>query len=201
MSKTKNISLGFEESDEYVLDSYFTWICNQVGIFGDQEENYSLLAKCLFSIEYTWFVPNDDNRGYDGQNLRKLFVNSHGYGAYQEFVLHNHLPSCSVLEMMVALSIRMDDLMEDPDKEPDIGVYFWEMIDNLGLREFSDFQYLFIGGNHKVKNIIYNVLERKYDSNGVGGFFPIPNTTNDQRKIEIWYQMHEYLKDRYCLDC
>jgi hypothetical protein len=201
MGKTKNLSLGFDDSDEYILDSYLTWLGVQVGIFMDVGENYSLLAKCLHSIEYFWFVPNDDNRKYDGQKLREIFIENHGYGAYQAYVFKQYLPGCSVLEMMVAMSIHMDELMDDPNRTGLVGEFFWEMIDNVGLREFSDFQYLFIGGNLKVRTIIDHVLRREYRSDGVGGFFPIPTTTKDQREVELWYQMHEYLRERYCVEC
>ena len=43
---------------------------------------------------------------------------------------------CSVLEMMIALSMRCEEqIMDDPDIGNRTGQWFWDMIDNLGLGE------------------------------------------------------------------
>jgi hypothetical protein len=36
---------------------------------------------------------------------------------------------------------------------------------------------------------------RTYEPNGVGGFFPLENPNEDQREVELWYQMSAYVDD------
>jgi len=198
MGKSKERQLGFELNDDKLRDEYFIWLCNIIGI-DVEKESYSILAKRLHGIEYFWFVPNDDNRGEDGLKLRATFIEEHDLGPYERFVLD--AGPCSVLEMMIGLAIKMDDIMEDPDHESTPGKWFWELINNIGLSRFSDFQYHFVGGHMAVAMTIHKVLERDYGRNGEGGFFPLKNTDVDQRKVELWYQLNAYLSERYCYEC
>ena len=41
------------------------------------------------------------------------------------------------------------------------------------------------------------MLAREYSDNGHGGLFPLKNPKKDQRKVEIWYQMTEYINENY----
>jgi hypothetical protein len=46
-----------------------------------------------------------------------------------------------------------------------------------------------------VEEILYALIWRTYDPDGVGGFFPLAWPKEDQTKIEIWYQMNAYAKE------
>jgi hypothetical protein len=37
------------------------------------------------------------------------------------------------------------------------------------------------------------VIWRTYDRRGHGGLFPLQRSNRDQRRVEIWYQLSEYL--------
>ena len=80
----------------------------------------------------------DENRFADGINLRYRFADELGYSREQIALYLNDKP-CSILEMMIALSIRCEEQitgdMEEGD-HPDR--WFWLMINNLGLTNMVD---------------------------------------------------------------
>jgi hypothetical protein len=47
----------------------------------------------------------------------------------------------------------------------------------------------------RVNDILYALIWRTYDPDGSGGFFPLLHSKKDQRQIEIWYQMHAYVRE------
>jgi hypothetical protein len=44
-----------------------------------------------------------------------------------------------------------------------------------------------------IDDILDSVIWRTYSPDGRGGFFPLNQPQEDQRKIEIWYQMNKYV--------
>ncbi len=97
---------------------------------------------------------------------------------------------CSVLEMMIALAIRLEEhIMDDPEVGNRTGQWFWNMIVNLGLGSMNDSRF----NKLYVQNIIHKFLEREYQPNGKGGLFTIEDCRYDLREIEIWYQACWYL--------
>jgi hypothetical protein len=94
---------------------------------------------------------------------------------------------CSVLEMLIALATRFAYLTFDPinGSEPKKVESFWELINNLKLSSFHT----------KNVGIINDFLERQYSSDGYGGLFPLEFPKEDQRHVEIWYQMMAYINE------
>ena len=101
---------------------------------------------------------------------------------------------CSVLEMLIALAIGCENyIMYDPDEGDRTDIWFWGMIENLGLDALDDWAF-----NYEEFNaIIRRFLDRKYDKDGYGGPFFIENFERDMRKLELWYQLNYYLKSRF----
>ena len=128
-------------------------------------------------MQFTWTVPNDDNRLHDGLELRFEFLNDDSGFMYE----------CTVLEMLIALARRCS--FEDGSPED---IWFWHFMRNLGLTEFNDEQWDDHVANH-VHNVVSNMVERSYSRNGSGGLFPIENAKRDMRRIELWYQMSLYI--------
>lgn len=152
---------------------------------------YSHLLKSLFDKEFTCFVPNDDNRIEDGLELRQ-----HWYRSGIDFMSNQLSKPCSVLEVIIGLAIRMEDILYEPDLPNRTNKWFWMMIRNLSLNVFDDQVYLVdpSGSSESVDYILQTLLDRTYDQNGIGGLFPLANHfRGDQRKVEIWYQMQAYL--------
>jgi hypothetical protein len=164
---------------------YFEWLYNQVAnlkLRNPARTHWSLLRQ-LYSKEFDWFVPNDDNRAEDGKDIRREFlseVNAPYDPGWEDL-------GCSMLELFIGIARR---LSFEADGEPD--VWFWHLIETLGLLEFSDKNY-----NQEAERVIDEALERvirrTYDYDGRGGLFPLRNPPSDQRNVEIWYQLSAYL--------
>lgn len=189
MGRFSELSVHDRMSVDEVRDVYFQWLCMIVKT-DYTEDDYSILLKHLHSREFTWFVPNDDNRASDGQKLREMFIDELGLGDFELSALYG---PCSVLEMIIGLAIRIDDIMDDMTDGSHAGKWFWELIHNLGVDTFSDAY-----GNHiEIDIAVSDLLWRRYERNGNRGLFPLVRTNVDQRKVEIWYQMNAYLMERY----
>jgi hypothetical protein len=167
-------------------DRYLLWLYKQVRTVKTTRKGprtyWNLLGQ-LFATEFVWFVPNDDNRAADGRELRNEWANGIG-----EEVDSNWLDlGCSFLEMLIGLSRR---LAFETDHGDDGASWFWHLINNLGLLGYTD------GSKFRpedVDEITSRVIWRTYDQSGHGGLFPLEHTNNDQREVEIWYQLSEYL--------
>jgi hypothetical protein len=94
---------------------------------------------------------------------------------------------CSFLEMLIALARRASF---ESSGEP--GDWFWHFLKTLGIDQYSDLRY-----NRHVMNEIHlkveKIIYRRYERNGDGGLFPLRNARKDQRRVELWEQMSEYL--------
>lgn len=172
---------------------YFNWLCDLIHV-ETGAGTYWLLARDLYGIEFVWSVNNDDNRAADGIALRERYLSENPY-VPSEAVENG---ACTVLEMLIALAGRIDFDLSDPYKDQDgTAVYFWEMIENLGLTPYEDDMYLEYNGTFNCPAIIDQFMNREYEWNGRGGLFPLDNPSTDQREIEIWYQMNAYLAENY----
>jgi hypothetical protein len=47
----------------------------------------------------------------------------------------------------------------------------------------------------KVKSILERVKNRDYETDGHGGLFPLRNPPEDQRQVELWYQMGHWMAE------
>ena len=169
-------------------DEYFKWLVDLVCLnrFAEQVSFYKLLAQ-LHDTEFRYSVPLDKNRAYDGADLRYRFTVLNGYA---ESVLDNLPGRCSVLEMMVALSVRCEEyIMDDPAIGNRTGQWFWGMVSNMGLGSFYDNRY----NADAVDAIVTRFLDRDYEPDGNGGLFTIPDCDVDLRDVEIWRQLLWYL--------
>lgn len=167
-------------------DLYLIWLYEQVGDIKVRSRNrtYWDLFRQLYSIEFVWFIPNDDNRAADGEELRLQFLEDRGMDIFEVDPDWMGL-GCSFLEMLVALARR---LAFEADGEPSL--WFWHMIENIGLEDCTDRSRYDQG---KAERIVYDVIFRTYDADGHGGLFPLRHARTDQREVELWYQMNEYL--------
>jgi hypothetical protein len=122
-------------------------------------------------------VPNDDNRARDGLDLRRRFER-------ETSIMLPDLGECTMLEFLVALSIRLNETVYDYNDPDRVSDWFGELIDNLEVDRKS------------IDEIFQCLNGRTYDYNGGnGGLFPLENPREDQREIEVWYQMMAYLRE------
>lgn len=164
-------------------DLYFNWLYNKVML----DRTYFTLLEYLHSVTFEYLIPMDSNRADDGTDLRYRFCYEEKYDDAMVATYLDDRP-CSVLEMMVALAIREEQIMEDPEVGDRTSLWFMNMLDSLGLYYMTDdyFDRTF------VKKAIHDFLHREYGRNGDGGLFTV-ECDRDLRNEEIWYQMSLYL--------
>lgn len=147
--------------------------------------SYRKLLMHLHDIEFTWSVAFDDNRADDGIQLRRRFALTRDDMSLIDYIAG----PCSVLEMMVALAIKCEDIMDDSVYGNRTGQWFWGMIHNLGLSPMIDSKF----DRDFTDDIIARLLNREYEPDGTGGLFTIRNCERDLRTVEIWRQLSWYL--------
>ncbi len=164
---------------------YFHWLVKQV-CFIDSDECYVLLLNHLHSTNFYAILPNDENRARDGLDIREAFYSEHSEQVPNE--------DCSFLEFLFALSKKMNYICAafDEDKTKEI---FWRLLLNIDLASMSDRNYGEKGGDIFIDEVLNRVMDRKYEVNGYGGLFPMRKPRQNQREVEIWYQMNQYLSD------
>lgn len=173
-------------------EEYFEWMYQMV--YNEKYSrylSYRKLLRHLNDIEFTYIIDMDGNRAEDGINLRYQFGRDRGI---KEPIITTCLDnrSCSVLEMMIALSIRCEvHIMDDPTIGDRTGQWFWNMIVNLGLGTMTDSRF---DANY-IDEVIYCFLNRRYSINGEGGLFTIKHCSKDLRNVEIWYQAMWYMDE------
>lgn len=158
---------------------YITWLRDLVDGLGPSND---LLFDAAWTVEFRPYVPNDDNRAADGLALRSEYEDQHS----------TDLPDfgeCRVLEFLIAIARQIEKLTydnENPGRYVDI---FWELIYNLDLNNPDSLE--------EAISIFEAMRERQYraDGSGRGGLFPLKNPKEDQREIEIWYQIAAYLEE------
>lgn len=164
---------------------YEQWLLRRVGL---SDNGYSRLFEQLQNTLFEIVLPGDRNRAMDGIVLRENFYDDWGV----EDAVFDHRDDCHVLEMLCALAIRIeDDYVGDPS-DPHPEWIFWEMLDNLGLTRYDDRDY----DEELVHDILERWMERGFSYNGNGSLFPLDCPRRDQRRIEIWSQMNEYLSEK-----
>lgn len=178
--------------NEPLDEQYLRWLYHQVASvrLKNPARTYWSLLRQLYVKEYIWIVPNDDNRVEDGRDLRHEFFEECHVAPDHDWA---GLP-CSMLEMLIGLSRRL--AFEDEGGSRD---WFWHMLDNLELSRIND-GYFDRHKEDKMLQIINEIADRliwrQYDQNGSGGLFPLNHPTEDQRDVELWYQMSAYLLER-----
>lgn len=165
-------------------DLYFKWLGDKVSCNGARRK----LIRQLYFMDFKYKIPKDVNRLGDGLNLRKTFEDESGVTAAEGRPV-------SVLEVLVALSKRLaEDILGDPDNTGLTARWFWRMVDNLGLTKY-------IGGKYDkktafvVSGIVERWMGREFTPRGKGSPFPLKTASEDQRKVEIWTQMMNYIAE------
>ena len=190
-----------------INEEYFQYLYTRFGHhYGTSEDQYRILFKTLNRIEYYWTIPRDENRASDAYALRNEFYNYYiAMNSVRDDAEQIIIPpcaeiltgSCSVLEVLCALAARFENDIAHNDS---IGnretKWFWEMMDNLGFQKYVD-RVMTSENSFAVIRKIQDVLDRRYNPNGVGGMFPRINPyVPDQRDLELWYQISGYFSER-----
>jgi len=152
------------------------------------DDNYRMMLDLLWAKEFYSIVKNDDNRAEDGIALR----------LESNIINDGILGPARCLEVLISLARRCELILYSSDAAMDYKDIFWEFIRNLDLEKYNYTYWCSRGSqaDFEIDEILTRWLDRKYKANGEGGIFPLKRPREDQRKIELWYQMHAYLIEK-----
>ena len=177
----------------FLVDDYVYYLYRIVQNGG---ENHRKLCVELFKNRFfiTRSAPKRDiDREKDGLELRKEQF-------YELYEAQSTIP-CTMLEMIIGISKRMSEQLMDEDGEDKTAQYFWEIIGNLGLDCWDDDNFGWETGlaQKKIEKTCEILCKRQYNPDGTGGgMFPMPGVFGiNQKKMEIWYQMQDYINWKY----
>lgn len=173
---------------------YFDWLVKKISIndIFVNEKNYTKLLTYLYNRSFNnYILPMDGNRYEDGIDLR---YSGFGYECnVDQHEIERYLDhrECSMLEMMVALAIKAENIVGDSELGDRTGVWFWHMIANLNLIWMTDDHY----NEEKVVFAIDCFINHDYKPDGEGGLFWVKDPPHDMRDVEIWKQMCWFLNE------
>lgn len=180
-------------TSEPLDELYFRWLYGRVAVseIEDRDLTYWKVLKVLFTKEFVWIphIVNDENRVKDGKALRLQFLESEGI---EEVDPDWMAEGCSVLELMVGLSRRFE-FEADKGKAH---YWFWVLLENLGLGGYSDDRRFTKRLLARIDDILDDLIDRKYEPSGLGGFFPLQEPLHDQRDRELYVQMSDYILEK-----
>lgn len=181
----------------FLVDDYVYFLYRIVKNGG---ENHRKLCVELFKNRFfiTRSAPKRDiDREKDGLELRKEWPNDSLDGEF-------HIIPCTMLEMIIGISKRMSEQLMDEGGEDKTAQYFWEIMENLGLTCMDDDNFGWETGlaQKKIAKTCEILCKRQYNPDGTGGgMFPMPGLLGiNQKKMEIWYQMQEYINWKYGIE-
>lgn len=174
-----------------IINEYFEWMINIVcGKRFSGRVTYKKLLSFLHMIPFRYEMRSDENRAEDGVDLRWRFAVDTGRENQNCWIRDCLEGPCSVLEMMAALAIRIEEtIMDNPALGDRTGQWFWSMITTMGLGAMNDNNF----NRKSAGNIVNTFLDRQYESDGDGGLFRIRGIDVDLTKVDIWTQLCWYL--------
>lgn len=175
-----------------MTSQYFDWLRETVcGRWEPRNLSFHKLLAFLFQQDFIPSCEMDASRAEDGRDLRYRFAQEKSipYAALNSAT--SGMP-CSMLEMMVGLSIRIEEhIMADSEAGNRVGQWFWNMVVSLGLAAMDDARF----NEGRARFIIDRFNQRAYQSNGAGGLFTLISPNVDMRQLDIWYQLMAYLNE------
>lgn len=178
-----------------VEDLYFKWLSTLAFPNERIQENYSELLNTLYETQYIWdkATPLDENRYIDGLDLRESF--SYKLKIPKYIVSDSIKGPCSMLEMVCALGVRIDnDIMATYYTGYDHG-YFWiqKMLKNLDILQYDNSNW----DRRIVEEKLLAFNQKRYSEEGFGGLFYIPDSEKNMRLLNIWDQMCYYIMKNF----
>ena len=172
--------------DKQLLNEYYLWLLEIVDNDIYHVEDYDEMLWQLFDTDFHWVIENDANRASNGLDLRYEY--EHVYGGGLPLDMENK--EASVLEVLIALAINWEhEITYDFRIGDRSAVWFWTMIGNLGLLEMPNWAYDpdFVGDTLEIW------MNREFQIDGSGSPFPVKFGNEDQRKVEIWLQLQQFV--------
>lgn len=183
----------FFASDSVIQESYLNWLCTIGGADDNAFGNgYHILFKVLHEIPFKVILERDNNRLSDALRLREMFKDVSCYALYDCI---DNMP-VSFLELLISLALRMEFIISSSEDIDETAQWVWVLLSNLNLIWYDDTTW----DDNKELEVYYicqSVMSRAYNSTGQGGFFPLKDSKDDQRNVELWYQLNYFLNEKF----
>lgn len=161
-------------------ERYFHWLLKFIGNGFCRKNSYFELLEYLFNTEFCWSIPMDENRAADGIELRRRFVMDCDEDPEASY-LYLSGPA-SVLEVLIALSIRMEYIARGSIDLSKSSQWFWGMIKSLSIFDCYD-------GCFDADKVTY-FLDGWFDARSEISIFP-------DGEGELWHQAMKFLSDLF----
>lgn len=169
-----------------VVEEYRDWLR---GLVADPPGPYAdLFFEVAWDTDYSFYIPNDVNRAADGLALR-----TH-YGSESLEDLPD-LGECRMLEFLIGVAYRLNEILYDFNEPNQVPQFFLMLLNNLDL--FPE-DTIYASAKDAESDFLYSfhlINAREYGMDGTGGLFPLTNPSGDQREVEVWYQLQEYVSE------
>lgn len=173
------------------IDNYYRWLIkNYVSRPATNlVDKYTIVLKLLHKTEFKVICLMDRNR-VDGCLNRRV--------NYDYNLMTDHQISVSLLEIVIELSVEMYELGQGYSWNKSQQEWFWLLLANAGLLAYDrTIAYLEPTSVDDLQKHIHIINNRQYNTDGSGGFFTLKDNREDQRMVELWYQMSAYMQENY----
>lgn len=183
---------GLPPRAKTIQEAYFEFLYDKVFDVWDNNspDSFVVVAAFMHQIEFQALVPYDENRIADAAGLRNEFQRWAGSMGPEE-LNDLMLPNASIFEVLIALADKADHMVTLGG----IRIWFRVFIENLGLDKYNDL-YCQTRATFPIERALIRFNNRQYSPSGRGGIFPLRQPEEDQRQVELWYQMGAYMKDK-----
>lgn len=176
---------------------YYTYLISLIDPPAGVESRLRKHGMLLFELwkrEFYWFdsMEEEENRSRDGKNLRDQFI--------MDFDMPpDKVPQgpCNILEMLVALSLKLDAIVHDWR----IGNRPWEwvemFIENLGFDDLTDDNINPMRDSAYINAKLDTFLTRNLGPKGEGGLFRFHKPLVTVRQLDIWAQMNKWIIENF----
>ena len=196
----KGTTLKMTNTDT-LSELYLKWLLRLINADNYKERSYIKLCSLLNKVLFKPVIKLDENRLSDAHSLlRETYIQSQSdwYRINSdEAVIEFSKWPVSFLELIISLAMRIDlDFMREINGIDNTRIYFWILVRNLGFLEYDDEHW----GEDAIISIVNQlniVQDRKYDFDGKGGLFPLENSEVDQRNVQIWNQLCQFVSQKF----
>ena len=169
---------------------YFNWLQDQVAYSRSRKggRTHTRLLEQLHQTIFVAVVAFDENRAADARDLRYEYLSENGDEVGDPNWTRRPV---TMLELLVVISRILSFEMDDP-----VGPWFWHLIEVLELEKYDDDNYD-THSQEVIEDVLDRVIWRTYEPDGRGGLFPLRSPRQDQREVELWYQLNAYLLEQF----
>ncbi len=174
-----------------IKKEYFNHLVDLVCDKKHPKIDYIPLLELLHNMKFSVFVEKDENRVQDAKYLRVKWTDSEGI---LEYLYEFEDEKASVLEVLVSISDRLSfQIGDNTTNSHTLSDCFWEILRNLDIEKYYSSNYKPLNVKEKVRNW----MSRKIKKDGSGGIFPLKKPKEDQKSLQIWDQMNDYILENY----